>query len=345
MAMDEWMLATDGVVNALRYNADQKKIVGKVSYTKDKKLRRLEMAVTDDWVMDTYGKDFAKKLIDRGEHGEYIQPLRQDGKIAKVKIDERTITRVKYYPPKYKHKTDKDGRNEQVTDEIFADGVWKGLLDDGTVTSITESFVIEQFGNRFVKECKTLGNQKFVHIPVGSCRSSAMSIFPELRHEKAPKVHYMQGDVASCVFSSLASAFHQTEIPDLVMAAKHLQDKAKVFAGSTECLNASMQIVREHVKWLQPKRIKKNFQWEKDLSKHMFLLGVMKDSTGSCQHAVTIFREWIYDSNEPFALPLSKKSLDICTWSFKDGKVEDDSKFVCFVNGWIFQENESKKKS
>jgi uncharacterized protein YdbL (DUF1318 family) len=109
MAKDEWMLATDGVINALRYNADKKKFVGKVSYTKDKKLRRLEMAVMDDWVMDTYGKDFAKKLIDRGEHGEYIQPLRQDGKIAKVKIDEHTITRVKYYPPKYKHKMDKDG--------------------------------------------------------------------------------------------------------------------------------------------------------------------------------------------------------------------------------------------
>ena len=76
----------------------------------------------------------------------------------------------------------------------------------------------------------------------------------------------------------------------------------------------------------------------------MFFVGVMKDSTGSCQHAVTIFRKWIYDSNEPFALPLSKESLDICTWSIKDGKVEDASKFVCFVDGWIFQEIESKKK-
>ena len=132
MAKDEWMLATDGVVNGLRYNALEKRFVAKVSYTKDKKVKRIEMAVTDDWVMDTYGKDFAKKLIDRGEHGEYIQPLREDGKFAKVKVDERTITRVKYYPPKYKHKTDKDGRNEHVTNEIFAEGVWKALLDDGT---------------------------------------------------------------------------------------------------------------------------------------------------------------------------------------------------------------------
>jgi hypothetical protein len=61
MAMDEWMLATDGVINALRYNALEKRFVGKVSYTKDKKVKRINMAVTHDWVMDTYGKDFAKK--------------------------------------------------------------------------------------------------------------------------------------------------------------------------------------------------------------------------------------------------------------------------------------------
>jgi hypothetical protein len=69
----------------------------------------------------------------------------------------------------------------------------------------------------------------------------------------------------------------------------------------------------------------------------------MKDSTGSCQHAVTIFQNWIYDSNEPFALPLCRESLDICTWIITDEKVEDDSTFVCFVNGWIFQEATSKK--
>jgi hypothetical protein len=290
------------------------------------------------------GKILLKKLIDHGEHGEYIEPLREVGKLAKVKVDERTITRVKYYPPKYKHKTDKDGKNEHVTNKIFADGVWKALLDDGQVTSISESFVMEQFGHRFVKECQTLGNRKFVNILVGSCRSSAMSIYPELRHKEAPPVRFMQGDINSCVFSSLASAFHHTNIMDLMMAAKHLQDKSKGLAGGTDCLNASMQIVGEHVKWLQPKRIKKTFHWEKDLTDDMFLVGVMKDSSGSCQHAVTIFRKWIYDSNEPFALPLSKESLDICTWSIKDGKVEDASMFVCFVDGWIFQENESKKK-
>jgi hypothetical protein len=89
----------------------------------------------------------------------------------------------------------------------------------------------------------------------------------------------------------------------------------------------------------------KKFEWKSDTNRdYMFFVGMMKDSTGSCQHAVTIFRKWIYDSNEPFALPLSKESLDICTWSIKGGKVEESSMFVSFVDGWIFQENESKKE-
>ena len=90
--------------------------------------------------------------------------------------------------------------------------------------------------------------------------------------------------------------------------------------------------------------MKKTFQWETDINEYMFFVGVMMDSTGSCQHAVTIFCNWIYDSNEPFALPLSKESLDCCTWTVKDGAVQEASLFVSFLKGWIFQENESKKK-
>jgi hypothetical protein len=106
-----------------------------------------------------------------------------------------------------------------------------------------------------------------------------------------------------------------------------------------------MKIVTQNVKWLQPKQIMGNkFEWDGDITQYMFVVGVIQDSTGCCQHAVTIFRNWIYDSNEPFALPLCKKSLDMCTWSVKDCKVQDDSMFVRFVNGWIFQEHEAKKK-
>ena len=76
----------------------------------------------------------------------------------------------------------------------------------------------------------------------------------------------------------------------------------------------------------------------------MFVVGVIEDSTNCCQHAVTIFCDWIYDSNEPFALPLNKESLDCCTWDIKDGVVHEASSFSRFCDGWIFQEPEEKRK-
>jgi hypothetical protein len=43
-------------------------------------------------------------------------------------------------------------------------------------------------------------------------------------------------------------------------------------------------------------------------------------------------------------LPLSKESLDCCTWKIKDGMVKEASLFHRFYDGWIFQDHEAKKK-
>ena len=333
-----------GVVKALRYDVKEKEFVAKIEYHKKKSTISVSdrMSVTDDWVIDTYGKDIARKLMDRAEHEEFIEPLNEDGVFARVKLDQRNICRVKYCPEKYVHETDDKGV-EYVTNEVHVKAMWKGLLDDGTITLLNEG-VVSQFGQRFVNECKTLASRKFVDIPVGSCRSSVMTICPGLRCDNAPPVKFMQGENDSCVFSSLASAFHQTGIPDLLRTANCLQNKSHRLSGGTDCLRAAIEIVDENVKWLQPSRMKKSFQWENDINEYMFFVGVMMDNTGSCQHAVTIFRNWIYDSNEPFALPLSKESLDCCTWTVKDGAVQEASMFVSFLKGWILQENPSSKK-
>ena len=135
-----------------------------------------------------------------------------------------------------------------------------------------------------------------------------------------------------------------TQIPDLVTVASILQDKSNRLLGGTKCLNAAKCIVEENAKWLQPMRLPKSFDWENDINNYMFVVGVIQDSKKSCQHAITIFRNWIYDSNEPYALPLSKESLDYCTWEIKDGVIQEASLFVRFSDGWIFQENEGKKK-
>ena len=345
IAKEEWLLSTDGVVKALRYDAKQKQFVAKVSYQKEKTVKEQHMILADDWVIDTYGKELAKKLIDHGEHEGFLLPLDKDGKLATFKMDDRNIIRVKYVPPTFVHQYDKEsGVDLGATGEVHAKACWKGLLHDKTVVDLPEQEIEKQFGSQFLNECKRLGKQKFVPIPVGSCRSSVIQLFPYLRCEKAPRINYMQGEIDSCVFSSLASAFHQTSIPDLVRAASILQQKTKKHSGGTKCLAMAKDIVVQNVKWLQPKRLPKNFNWEKDVNDYMFVVGVILDSTNCQQHAITIFQKWIYDSNEPFALPLCKGSLDCCSWDIRNGNVHGASSFVKFSDGWIFRELEMKKK-
>ena len=115
LAKEEWLLSMDGVVNALRYRARDNHFVAKVQYKRGTTVVQETITVPDDWVIDTYGKELAKKLIDRDEHSNFILPLNEDGMLATIQVDERKITRVKYHPP----------------NDNSANGMWKALLDNG----------------------------------------------------------------------------------------------------------------------------------------------------------------------------------------------------------------------
>ena len=84
---------------------------------------------------------------------------------------------------------------------------------------------------------------------------------------------------------------------------------------------------------LSAKRYYQILTGKKDLNENMILLGVIQDSEGSWQHGVTIYRNWVFDSNEKGALPLCQESLDCCTWEVKHGKVCVLSRFVKFIDG------------
>jgi hypothetical protein len=107
------------------------------------------------------------------------------------------------------------------------------LLEDNTVCTLMED-TVSKLGKDFMAQCRRLGVRKFVPIPVGSCRPSLMMVYPHWRYENAPPVNFMQGDLDTCVLSSLASAFHHTRIPDLVWAAKLLHDQTKKVSGDNK---------------------------------------------------------------------------------------------------------------
>ena len=163
------------------------------------------------------------------------------------------------------------------------------MQEDGKVITLEECFIDNNFGERFVYECKRLGNNKFVGIPIRLARSSVMSILPSLHCERAPPIKYTQDDTNSCVFKSLASAFHCTGIPLLMQAANILVMRSKVLLGGVTSMNEAKKIMEKHVRWLQPKKLWENFNWEEDMMRNMFVLAVLEDSQGSRQHAVTLF--------------------------------------------------------
>jgi hypothetical protein len=138
----------------LQYDVKEKGFVAKIECQKKKSTISIckKMSVIDDWVMDTYGKDIAKKCMDCTAHQEFMEPLNQDGVFARVKLDQGNIYRVKYCPEEYVHVTDDKGV-EYVTNEVHVKPLWKGLLDDGTLTNLNEG-VISQFGQWFMNECK-----------------------------------------------------------------------------------------------------------------------------------------------------------------------------------------------
>ena len=167
LAKQEWLLSTDGVVNGLRYDAVDKKFVAKLHYRgKEDVVKEETMAVSDDWVFDTYGIELANKLIDHAENNGFVRPVDEDGKLVILPMMTQTVTRVKYIPQKISTTENERGLKQK---EVYAKAVWKGLQDDGTVCTLTEKTVTQAFGKDFVAQCMRLGDRKFVPIPVGTC--------------------------------------------------------------------------------------------------------------------------------------------------------------------------------
>jgi hypothetical protein len=324
-----WLRNTDAVVTGIRYN--------KWTITKFFSVRGRfcvngeadndgvkvdSFKVKEDWVIDTFGTDLAKELKDLADQGDkrfHQNPVSLEGSLATFMVDHKKILKVK-----------QDSESN-----------WHGVDEDGNVVELTRDAVKEQFGECFVREVEGYQLKQFHHTPVGSVRRSVLQVMPHLRQHDAPVVRFMQGDSDTCVFSSFASALYSSGDQDLVFVANQIQVLAKQYEGSVATLPSLQCIVQERLAWLQPKCMKAHFDWQKDLGEYDFFVGVMRDSTGSTQHAVSIHHGWIFDSNEPYALPLSQESLNCCTWEIKNGIVEPSS-FVKFEKGIIFQSQKRK---
>ena len=332
-----WKESTDGVVVGLRYDGDAKKgkFFAKTKYQEGNDIVTESFHVADDWVFANYGHEVASKLMSRAKDLLFVDlPLTTNGNLGNLVVDTKKIWKVRFFPKGERTLVHETVENDAITEEIPER--WQGKLQDGTIVPVREEDVLQQFGPPFVNEIKTLGNQKYVPVPVGATRLSVLEVLPQLKDPCAPVVKYQQGGQATCVFSSFASALHSSGLLQLQHLANRLHQKSRKNYGGIAPLQSVRAMVESDVRWLQPKRTRKTFDWRTGIGPYDFFVGVIRDTCGSVQHAVSIHDGWIFDSNEPFALRLNQESLDYCTWEVCDGAVKQKSKFVSFHEGLLF---------
>jgi len=128
-----------------------------------------------------------------------------------------------------------------------------------------------------------------------------------------------QGD-ATCLFSSFASALHFVR---LTMTAADVTHKARNFSVSSWNGIYNWDVLRDIMAfsclWLKPVgRQAAYFDVLSNISEFPMVLA-LEAINGGMQHAITIIGKLIFDSNSEQALPLTKKSLDYCCSSDKEG--------------------------
>jgi hypothetical protein len=229
-----------------------------------------------------------------------------------------------YPPPKKTRRNTKASKSEDSSSsggsktpkykETTIPEKWWAKLANGHTKIVVQGDLIYLFGYKYVQEVKARGRSastasKFIDVPVGAVREPRRLTLPSLCVPSAPPVFYQQGMYDTCVFSSMASALY---FAGAKVAANFIQNKAKGTAGCNvqNMFHKLVMMVREtDLKFLSTTSLPPTFDWEHDLHDNMIVVASLAGSDGSVHHAITMFRGWIFDSNETHALPLNKQAL------------------------------------
>jgi hypothetical protein len=244
------------------------------------------------------------------------------------------ITHLKYIPPRMRAFTDKEKRGRRKAGlknqgyEMHVSAYYQGLTFDKKgkqhmVDELNHMWVRDVFAEPFLTLVKKIGKEetegdvsvlhrKWIPVPVGECSNNEVT-----RDLVAGvRVRYQQGDVKTCLFRSLASAFHH-------LGRKHtgsvLASRAKELCNlpAEEQVQEAIKIVLKY-----DKVYKKVDYWKKEavIAKHDFLgepndnpkLFVLRGNDGGVHHAISVVGRIIFDSNLGQCLTLSKASFDWC---------------------------------
>ena len=182
---------------------------------------------------------------------------------------------------------------------------------------VEENFEEKGFG-WFLQELRSNGGKALV-VPAGRAAaggalggvpdggSGELGSPPPLTIAVVPGVVH-QGDQPYCASYGLASALRHCGFQ---AHAEHLESRAaEVLACKTNQAAKAVLVVDSKGGWSETKRLG-NFDPLTDRSPHPTIVQ-LNASDGDNTHVVGVAGDWIFDSNKPAALPLSRESLDAC---------------------------------
>jgi hypothetical protein len=220
-------------------------------------------------------------------------------------------------------------------------GLERRIRGDGTLTCVPveleEEWVVENINPMIVQtvqEKARMDQTKFIRIPVGNSRP----VISTKDIKKNPVVEYTENGTDTCLFTSLSSVLHFMEYEDVAFQIdelkidfmkNHYKDDFEIIMGVIVCFvqQKSYDYFRTNYDF---RRIKSPITMNlistcQQMQETMYHV-VLRSDDGAQNHAVCIYKNWIFDGNFSNALPLSKESLDRCC----------DSNFVGIAQGYYY---------
>ena len=269
-----------------------------------------EMVVKDDWVKTNFTRgtyDYLK-MISRRAKGKFM-PVPN----AHVILDTRQVSHFKW-----------------TISPAYPDGRWIVRFANSDETEeMKEADLQDAVGLPAMTMAKTFASGKggFIPIPVGNSTGvRAVDVVSDI------EIAFQQHDRQTCIYSSFASALWFIGITDVALLVVSEAGKSQ---GDPFALQRLAKLVYDHPTWLTPRKIKRaatSFNLlQHDLTNSLAVVVLKGLPDGACNHAITVFDGMIFDSNEQFAIPLTRANLDLmCSTDTRKAT------YQCVTAGYIF---------
>ena len=330
-----------GYIRSLKYISPEKILARCHSMDETtKKQVRTNITVDYSWVVRTFGQEYAAFVAMLGSSSDNHIPVKKRNVIRMNKV----IAKVQYCPGPVLVNYKEEALNVKLSSKPkeapikykHAKEPFRCLDANNQTFRLSERDLLKHFDVEYVNFIKEHHNSGgYANVPVGAVRiHSTLHERPDLKLANAPALKYQQGNEDLCVVKSLVSALHAAGFVNEAMVINNQCELTKDSGQSkANRLQTTIGIAKHNLpKCFEFKHFKREEYNFARLKKNHIFLGIIETNDGHCNHAVSLFRNQIYDSNEKHAIKLSRRGLDYCS---SDGI--DDSKFSCFAEGYLIK--------